>query len=132
MGNKIIRILTCDNLTEAHFVKGRLGNEGINCFLTNQNFTNLVPMYNNMMGAGIQIMIEEKNYDKAYEILQDKINPQTKNIICPSCGSNNIELGLGKHKGFKLLNIFIAIFSLLPLGHLKPKYYCKDCNSEIV
>ncbi len=132
MENKIIRILTCDNLTEAHLVKGRLENEGINCFLTNQNFTNLVPMYNNMMGAGIQIMIEEKNYEKAYEILQDKINPKTENIICPNCGSNNIKLGLGKYKGFKLLNIFIAIFSFLPLGNLKPKYYCKDCNSEII
>jgi len=110
MKNKIIRILTCDNLTEAHLVKGRLENEGINCFLTNQNFTNLVPMYNNMMGAGIQIMIEEENYDKAYEILQDKINPKTENLTCPNCGSHNIKLGLGKNKGFKLLNILLRYF----------------------
>ena len=38
MENKIIRILTCDNLTEAHLVKGRLENEGINCFFNQSKF----------------------------------------------------------------------------------------------
>ena len=128
---RTIALLTCDNLTEAHLIKGRLLNEEIDCFLTNENFTNLMPLYNNMMGSGIQIMIDEKDLNKAREIIKDKLEPNNQELVCPSCGSENIVLGFGERKGFKIFNIIIAILSFFPLGNLKPKYYCKDCKTEI-
>jgi len=45
--------MTIDSLAEAHMIKGRLLNEGIDCFLTNENITNLMPHYNNMLGSGV-------------------------------------------------------------------------------
>ena len=128
---RTVTLLTCDNLTEAHLIKGKLLNEGINCFLTNENFTNLMPLYNNMMGSGIQIMLNEEDFFKAREIIKDKLEPNNQELVCPNCGSENIALGLGKRKGFKIFNIIIAILSFFPLGNLKPKYYCKDCKIEI-
>ena len=128
---KTVRLFTCENITEAYLIKGRLLNEGIDCFLTNQNFTNLVPLYNNMMGSGIQIIIFEDDYSKAREIIADKIDPDNTELICLNCGSSNIKLGLGKRKRFKIINVIIALISFLPIGNLTPKYFCKDCKTEI-
>lgn len=125
-------ILTCDGITEAYIIKGRLNNEGIDCFLTNQNFTNLMPLYNNMLGAGIQVIINESDLTAAQEILKDKLEPNNNDLVCPHCRSSNIGLGIGDRKGLKLFNILIAILIWIPIGNLKPKYYCKDCKKEII
>lgn len=128
---KTIRLLTSDSLAEAYIIKGRLLNEGIYCFLTNENFTNLMPLYNNIMGSGIQIIINEKDSERAKDIIQYKIKPNNVELICPNCNSKNIGLGLGKHKLFKILNIILALFSFFPMGNLKSKFYCKECKTEI-
>lgn len=126
-----IRLITCDSLTEAYFIKGRLNNSGIECFLTNENFTNLMPMFNNMLGSGIQVFVNEKDLPIAKEIILDKIKPEESSLKCPFCGSKNIGLGIGEKKGFKIISILLAILSAIPLGNHKSKYYCKDCKKEI-
>jgi len=128
---KTARLITCESLTEAYLIKGRLANEGIECFLTNQNFTNLMPLYNNMLGSGIQIIVNEIDFNKAREIIKDKIEPNNEELYCPNCGSNDIGLGLGKRKGLKIFNIMIALLSVFPMGNLKPKFYCKKCREEV-
>jgi len=125
------RLITIDSLTEAHILKGRLLNEGIDCFLTNENFTNLMPLYNNMLGSGIQIFVNEEDFEKARVLLKDRIEPDNLNLVCHNCGSKNIRLGIGKGKIFKFLNIIIAVLAVIPMGNLKPKYYCADCKSEV-
>ncbi|NVO20822.1 MAG: DUF2007 domain-containing protein [Bacteroidetes bacterium] len=89
-------------------VKNLLANEGIDCFLTNENFTSLMPGYNGMLGAGIQVMIEENNYEAASKFLTNQINPDITK--CPKCDSDNISFGLGENKTKKVL---IAILSAL-------------------
>lgn len=121
--------MTIDSLAEAHMIKGRLLNEGIDCFLTNENITNLMPHYNNMLGSGVQIIINEQDIDKAREILKDKIEPNNLELVCPNCGSAHI--GLGKGKRLRIFNTIIALLSSFFIGNLKPKYYCNDCNTEI-
>jgi len=128
---KTAKVLTCDNQAEAHIMQGRLENEGIVCFLTNENSTTILPQFNNMMGSGIQLVVREEDIEKARIILQDIIEPDNEDLICPNCGSTNIRLGMGKGKLMKLFNIFIAVFLIIPMGNLKPKYYCKDCKTEI-
>jgi len=128
---KTICLITCENITEAYFIKDRLNNEGVECFLTNQNFTNLMPVYNNMLGSGIQIFVMDSDYEKSRELIKDKLDPEKVELICPNCGSNQISLGLGKHKILKAFNIFLAILILIPLGNIKPKYFCNKCKKEI-
>jgi len=69
---KTKRLLTCSNLSEAHIIQGRLNNEGIDCFLTNENISSLLPINNSML-LGVQIVVNETDYQRAYEILQDKL-----------------------------------------------------------
>ncbi len=128
---KAIRLLTCDNPVEAHLIKGRLQNEGIECFLTNENFTNLMPFYNDMLGSGVQIIVDEKDYHKAREILKDKFEPEDTKLICPNCGSKNIGLRYGKGKLLTILKLFFSVLFFRTGGDLKPRYYCRDCGTEI-
>ena len=128
---KTITLITCNDLFDAYIIMGKLKNEGIHCFLTNENFTGLVPMFNNTLGSGVQIIIQENDLGKARNIIKDKLEPDNKNLSCPHCGSKEIGLGLGKSKGIKIINILIALLMTLPFGNLKPKYYCKKCNKEI-
>jgi len=128
---KTISLITCDNITEAYFIKDRLNNEGVDCFLANQNFTNLMPVYNNILGSGIQIFVMDSDYGEARKLLADKLVPEKIELICPYCGSDEISLGLGKHKILKFFNILIAILIVIPLGNIKPGYYCKKCKREI-
>ena len=125
------KILSCENLTEASIVKARLENYGIACYLTNQHFTTLLPIYNNMLGSGIQVMVSENDYQEARKLLIDKIAPHTQEVVCPQCGSKNLQLGLGNQKGLKIWTVLLSLLAFIPMGNLKPKYYCNDCNAEI-
>ena len=128
---KTTRLLTCEKVTDAHLIKARLANEGIRCYLTNQHFTNLMPVYNNMPGGGIQVIIDIENLDKAQLILKDKLEPNNTKILCQECGSDNI--GLGRKKGhiYKIISIIITVISLFAIGDLKHKHHCKDCGAVI-
>ena len=106
-----IVLTTCNSAIEANLIKGMLENNGIRCFLTNENFSNLMPHYNGVMGAGVQIVIDENDVEQATALLSS----QTKEneIVCPNCGSLNISYGLGTNK-FKM---FLAVLmSLLICG----------------
>ena len=129
---KSTRLITCNNVGEAYLIKGRLNNEGIECFLTNQHFTNLMPIYNNMLGSGIQIMVSMEQYDKARQIIKEKLQPDNSELACPHCGSREIGLGLGEGRGLKIANILMAIIVALPFGNLRPKFWCKECKQDIL
>ena len=124
----IIRLTTCYNITEASLLKHLLENEEIECFFTNENFTSLMPGYNGILGSGIQIMIEEKDHEKATKLLNIQIN--TVIIKCPKCNSENISFGLGKNRIKKVLFAILSAFIVTPLGNIGGTYYCKNCKQD--
>ena len=128
---KTTRLITCDTITEAYFIKNKLNNEGIECFLTNQNFTSLLPNYYNLFGAGVQVVVMESDYERSRELVKDKLEPENVEKVCPFCGSTEIKIGLGKHKILKLFNILLALTFAIPIGNLRVRYYCKTCKEEI-
>lgn len=71
-----IRLMSCNSVPEAHMIKGRLNNEGIDCFLKNEESTNVLPMFNNMNGGGVQIMVFEKDRDRAEQIINEELNSE--------------------------------------------------------
>ena len=128
---KTILLITCDNITEAHFIKDRLNNEGIDCFLANENFTTLLPNYYNLFRSGVQVFVIEEDYEKSRELIKDKLEPENVEKVCPFCGSTDIRIGFGKHKILKVFNIFLAILLIIPIGNIRVRYYCKTCKEEI-
>jgi len=124
----IINLITCDNVIEATFIKNNLENEGIQCFLTNEISSTLLPGYNRMFNAGIQIMINENDFEKAFELVPG--SEIEKKIICPACNSTNISFRIGKSELKKYLLIALSLSVATPIGTIKENYYCKDCKTE--
>jgi hypothetical protein len=123
-----IRLTTCDNAVEANMLKDLLTNEGIACFLTNENFTSLMPNYSGMMGAGIQIMVDEKDAEKASGFLAVQ-NGETE-LKCPNCHSDKVTFGLGLNRFKKIFFILLSALTFTPLSNLTNTFYCKECKTE--
>ena len=126
---RYINLYTVDNSYEANFIKDNLADEGIECMLTNENFTTLMPHLNGMLGSGIQILVDKDDYDRAKQILDKRNNRELQ--VCPNCNSTNIKYGLGtKHRLKKLLALGIALVIASPVRHIGQTYYCRDCKTE--
>ncbi len=119
--------MTFESPIEANIVKGRLENEGIPCFVTNENFSNLMPHYNRILDSGVQLMIRQTDYQKAVEILE--LNKE-KELLCPNCNSKNVGISLGKNWFKKIVVIFVSLLSVIPFNNISGNYLCKDCKSE--
>jgi len=124
---KTLRLLTCDSSQEAALIKGNLENHGIKCFITNDNFTTLVPYFNGMLGAGIQVLVFEEDYEHALEIIKPG---DSSAITCPHCGSTNIKYGLGRYKNIKLFAVVISLLATIPFGNIKLTYNCRSCRKD--
>ena len=122
----IIRLTTCDNVIDANFIKNKLENENIECFMTNEISTTLLPGFVGIMNAGIQIMINEEVYKIACQLI-DKPESE-ESMLCPHCNSTNISFRFGKSKFNKYILLLLSMFAFTPIGKLKADYYCKDCK----
>ena len=121
-------LTTCNTSFEANLMKGMLENNGIRCFLTNENFSNLMPHYNGMMGSGVQVMIDESDQEKAQSLIS---SPSKENaIVCPNCNSSNVQFGLGTNKIKKLIVVLISLITWIPFGNIKNIYCCRNCKTE--
>lgn len=124
-----IRLLTCDNNREASIIKGRLENEGIECFLTNENFSTLMPHFFGILGAGVQIVVNKTDYEKAVKLLDLDQSAQNE-LVCPNCKSTNIGFGLGRKKSGKITTILLSLLAGVPFNNINNRYYCRDCNAD--
>ncbi|KAF0200776.1 MAG: hypothetical protein FD170_3228 [Bacteroidetes bacterium] len=121
-------LTSCSNLQEAYLIKGTLENNGINCFLTNENFSNLMPHYYGILGAGIQVMIDESDLEKAQQLTSSQ--SKVIEIICPNCHSANVTFGFGYNKVKKWFIVILSLFSWVPFGNIRKKFRCEDCKTE--
>jgi hypothetical protein len=124
----IIRLTTCNNSIEANLIKGMLDTNGIRCVVTNEHFSNLMPFYNGLMGAGAQVMIEDIDLKKSQELLLS--SSKDTGIHCPNCNFSDIYFGLGNNKVKKILFVLISLLSWIPFANIKNTYYCRDCGTE--
>lgn len=123
------RLTTCNNAIEANLLKGMLENNGIPCFLANENFSHLMPHYNGMMGAGVQVIIDEADLVQAKALLLAQ-SEAVNELVCPNCDSVNVGYGLGTNKIKKFFTILLSLAVGMPFGNLKNTYYCHDCKTE--
>lgn len=123
-----IILTTCNNSFEANLIKGKLENNGIRCFLTNEHFSELMPHYNGLMGAGVQVMIDENDLEKAQALISPKL--KSEGVVCPTCNSSNVKFGLGSNKIKKIFVILISLLTWIPFGNIRNNYFCRECKTE--
>jgi transposase-like protein len=107
-------------------IKHMLENEGIPCFLHNEQTANLVP--GSVYQVGIQVMVHEQNAEKALRLLNQQ--EDRKAIACPVCRSENIQIVkvIGGMK--KILLFLTAILYAIPSGSMKQKFTCNNCRNH--
>jgi DNA-directed RNA polymerase subunit RPC12/RpoP len=126
---RFINLCTLDNSYEANYIREALAEAGIECMVTNENFTNLMPHMNGMLGSGIQILVDKDDLETARQIVEKRTKREV--TTCPHCDSKNINYGLGTtRRSKKIIAILISFLTGSPTRHIKPTYYCNDCKAE--
>lgn len=125
---KTKRLITVDSAIEAEILKEKLQSEGIFSILSNENYTNLFPGLYGIAQFGVEIFVDEQDFQKAIDILKIEEKPR---IYCPECGSENIKIGIGGYNlKLKLIYVFTLIISLItgPMKANKSTMLCQDCQ----
>lgn len=124
------RLTTVSNAVSAALLQHQLSHEGIESFVVDENVTTILPNLNGMMGFGVQIMVADKDYEKASQVLE-KIENSARFTSSPYCGSSNISFGMGgKRRIGEKVVIFFSLLFALPLGNISNKYYCQNCKES--
>lgn len=131
----LITIRTFDNSFEAHLLKCKLENEGIPCYIFDENTVSINPLYNITVG-GIKLKINQADADKALEIINDveeaKLTDDNNEVIkCPNCGSEEYYTGFKSMKGIKgFLSIIVSFLLVVFPIYYKTLNKCKSCGHE--
>jgi len=90
-----VALTTYDDYVTANFEKQKLEENGITCYLADENTIAMQWTLNNAMG-GIRLRVLEEDLEKAIKILNEKSETvhvdfkiEGNDLICPKCGSNN-------------------------------------------
>jgi hypothetical protein len=138
--DKIVTYKTFDNSPEAHIIKSLLESNGIECFLSNENFVSLNPILSQATG-GIKLNVFEKDIDKIEAIIksenEENIGNDAKDeqenktaFICPFCGSYNISFGNATKRKFGVFTLIVSFLLMVYPFKMRKVYHCFDCGKE--
>lgn len=117
-----------DNYVSAHIVMGRLEEDGIKCWLKDENTVTIDPILTHAVG-GIKLMVDAGQKERAAEILRVLENEAKKTTPCPRCGSLNVEFVSTPRKASNWASVVVGFFT----GYAIPvdkQYHCFDCGEE--
>lgn len=126
-----IAIHRYDNYIPAHIDMGRLKEEGIDCWLKDENTVTIDPILSNAIG-GIKLMTSEADAKRAWGILKELEQEHKSMMAYPRCGSHNIELVTTPRKASNWLSVFLGVISLgyaMPVDTVR---HCFDCSHEFL
>ncbi len=117
------------NYIDAHIVLGRMKDEGIECWLKNENTSTVMPIWNNALG-GIQLMVDKEQEEEAIAILKAIEAERRAQMKCPKCKSGNVEYINTMRKPVNWLSAAVTFFlgdvALMP----EQRYHCFTCGQE--
>ena len=108
---------------------GRLQEEGINCWLKDENTLTLNPIWSGAMG-GIRLMVAETQAERAADLLTKYKQERKAQTPCPNCGSTETEF-ISSPK--KPMNWFAALGSFFAGDYAlaaKRNWNCFTCGKE--
>ncbi len=117
------------NYIDANIIMGRLEEEGINCWLKDENTVTIDPILTNAVG-GIKLMVPDSQAERAFELLKQFRSEQKSILKCSRCGSSNVELVTTPRKASNWIGALIGfLFMSVALSGDKV-YHCFDCGFE--
>ena len=137
---KLITVANFYYLNEAYPFKTLLENEGIPCFLPDEQTMNALPFHGIALG-GVRLQVEEEHAEKAIEMLKEhgfenthlqapsvfnekKAGYSPVDNICPNCDHRGVYM---KKLSFRQIVLSLLI---IPIIFLKREYYCNNCQHQ--
>ena len=129
MPSDFIIVRSFQNYIDAHITKGRLEEEGIDCWLKDENTVTIDPILTNAVG-GIKLIVARSQAEKALELLNEYRREEKTAHPCPSCGSHNTDLVTTPRKASNwIAALFGFLFGSYAL-HVEKVRHCFDCAHE--
>ncbi len=117
------------NYIDAHIILGRLQEEGIQCWLKNEATTTIIPLWTTALG-GIQLMVNSSQVQRANDLLSEFERERKKDLVCPQCGSSDVEFINTMRKPVNWLSaavtFFLGDYAVMP----EQRYHCFACGAE--
>ena len=126
---KSILLASFDNYIEAHLVLGRLQQDGIDCWLQDENTVTINPIFSGVVG-GIKLMVTSDQYAKALQLQEEFAEELKKTYRCPNCGSSEIAYVA---QGKKVKNWISSIVTWLLGSYAIPiekTWHCYTCSED--
>ncbi|MFN0274353.1 MAG: putative signal transducing protein [Chitinophagales bacterium] len=142
-GDKIVILDSYTTITDANISRGVLEEHGVDCFLSNENFSILNPHFN-IASGGIKLHVFEKDVSRAKEILKSTFDSESEIIelqteseikvpvICPKCNSANVRYGPSAENKFPKASWVIAFLFLIFPFPKNNYYHCFECGNEFL
>lgn len=139
-------IFSSNSPIECYIQQSKLENEGVECFIFDENIVSVHPFLANAIG-GVKLKVRSEQKLLAEEILSrvepdlseesDVVDPgneaQTKDremITCPYCGSNNVYYGQAIDYKWNIPYLVLSFLMSVPLPFIRKKCHCFDCHSS--
>ncbi|HVF80566.1 MAG TPA: DUF2007 domain-containing protein [Flavisolibacter sp.] len=117
------------NYIDAHILLGRLEEEGIQCWLKNENTTTIMPIWTTALG-GIQLMVNKNQWQRALDLLTAFERERKKKIKCPWCSSEEVEYINTMRKPVNWLSAAISFLAGDVAVMPEQRYHCFTCGRE--
>ena len=138
MNEEIITIKTSMFPAEVIVLKFRLEEEGISCFLNDDNIVSVHPLISSAVG-GVKVNIKKSDLNKALDVINQLENERKivnekwekeyyhVDKFCPKCESFLVYTK--KHSVIKsVINILFFPLYLIIQTFTKKQFYCANCN----
>ena len=117
------------NYIDANIMLGRMQEDGIDCWLKDENIVTIDPILTNAVG-GIKLMVAENERMKALQWLWEMNKEKRAVLSCPKCNSHNLEYVSTPRKPGNWLSVLIGVFITSFAPPVEQVYHCFDCGKE--
>ncbi len=124
-----VQLQSFDNYISAHIAMGRLQEDGVNCWLKDENTVTIDPLLSNAVG-GIKLMVEHSQSERAASILRTIDNEYKAAHPCPKCNSLNIELVSTPRKASNWVSFIMGVLFTSYAPKIDMVYHCFTCGHE--
>lgn len=117
------------NYIDAHILMGRLEEEGIRCWLQDENTITIDPILTNALG-GIKLMVPKEQAERALDLLNRFTEERKSKRSCPKCGSHEIEQVSTPRKASNWISAIVTwitgSYAIAP----DQVWHCFSCGAE--
>jgi DNA-directed RNA polymerase subunit RPC12/RpoP len=117
------------NYIDANIIMGRLQEEGINCWLKDENTVTIDPILTNAVG-GIKLMVPESQAERTFELLRQFRSQKELILKCPRCGSPNVQFVTTPRKTSNWIGVIFGFLSMTLALSGDKVYHCFNCGFE--